>query len=302
MTTPTPTPEDIKAQYGFVAMLAQSVPEIGALMQRAVAEKWTSDRFQMAVAATNWWKTTPAQTRQWVTQNVADPASATRTMQTGGDEISVLASRFGFQGIPQDVLQKIWLDGQLSGYDDSMMQQWTWNALWNYGRANGQVPTGGEFGARVQQAGELASQYGYAPKDLDKQIQQAMGMALSSGQTGDGGMADWLNKLKNYASSKYAPFADRIQAGETVRDIAQPYIDMYSQTLEVNPQDVGLDDQYLQRWMQGQSEAGKPPASVPVWQAQQDLRKDARWGFTQNAKQATAQAANIIGKAFGFVG
>lgn len=302
MTTPTPTPEDIKAQYGFVAMLAQAVPEVGALMQQAVNEKWTAERFQMAVANTTWWKNTPAQTRQWVTQNAADPASAKRDMTTGGDQVSMWAQRFGFQGVAKSTLDQIWLEGKLAGYDDTMMQQWTWNALWKYGRANGQVPTGGEFGARVQQARELAYQYGFSPKDLDSQIQTAMGAALASGQTGDGGMADWMLKLKNYAASKYAPFADRIQAGETVRDIAQPYIDMYSQTLEVNPQDVGLDDQYVQRWLQGKSEAGKPPVSAPVWQAQQELRQDPRWGYTQNARQSAADAATVIGKAFGMIG
>lgn len=302
MTAPTPTPEDIKAQYGFVAMLAQSVPEIGALMQRAVAEKWTAERFQMAVANTNWWKNTPAPTRQWVTQQAADPATAQRELTTGGDQVAVWATRLGFQGIPKPVLDQIYLEGKLAGYDDTMMQQWTWNALWKYGRANGQVPTGGEFGARVQQARELAFQYGYSAKDLDVQIQTAMGNALASGQTGDAGMADWMNKLKNYAKSKYAPFADRIDAGETVRDIAQPYIDMYSQTLEVNPQDVGLDDKYIQRWLQGKSEAGKPPASVAVWQAQQELRKDPRWGYTNNARQAAAEVATTIGKAFGMIG
>lgn len=302
MTAPVPTPEDIKAQYGFVAMLAQSVPEIGALMQRAVTEKWTAERFQMAVANTGWWKSTPAQTRQWVTQQAADPASASRSMTTGGDEINVIATRLGFQGIPQATLQQIWLDGQLAGYDDSMMQQWTWNALWNYGRASGQVPTGGEFGARVQQARELAGSYGYMPENLDSQIQAAMGMALTSGQTGDGGMADWMNKLKSYAKSKFAPFADRIDKGETVYDIAQPYLDMYAQTLEVNAHDVGLDDKDVQRWLQGKSEAGKPPAATAVWQAQQELRKDARWGFTNNARQSAAETATVIGKAFGMIG
>jgi hypothetical protein len=302
MTTPAPTPEDIKAQYGFVAMLAQAVPEIGKLMQQAVSQKWTAERFQMAVAATSWWKRTPAPTRQWITQNVADPASAARTMKTGGDEVSVMASKFGYSGIPQSTYERIWLEGQLAGYDDAMMQQWTWNALYKYGRANGQVPTGGEFGARLQQGRELAMAYGYTPEDLDGQVAAAMGTAMSAGQTGDAGMADWMNKLKNYAKSKYAPFADRLDAGETVRDIAQPYIDMYSQTLEVNPQDVGLDDKYIQRWLQGKSEAGKPPASTAVWQAQEDLRKDTRWGFTQNARQSAAEAATVIGKSFGMIG
>ncbi|SRR6266496_2799783 len=298
----TPTPEDIRAQYGFVAMLAQAVPEIGGLMQQAVNEKWTAERFQMAVASTNWWKTTSAPTRQWVTQQVADPAEAQRAMTVGAERIGGYAMRFGFGNIPQSTFQKIWLDGQLKGYDEEGMQQLTWNALYDWGLANGQTPTGGEFGARTQQARELAYSYGYTPADLDSQIKNAVGGSLTAGQAGDASMSGWMDKLKNYAASKFAPFADRIQKGETVMDIAQPYIDMYSQTLEVNPHDVGLDDKFIQQWLQGRSEAGKPPAATAVWQAQQDLRKDPRWGFTQNARQSAAETATVIGKAFGMIG
>lgn len=298
MTAPAPTPEDIKAQYGFVAMLAAAVPEVGALMQRAVNEKWTAERFQMEVANTGWWKNTPAPVRQWVTQQAADPASAWRAMKTGADQVKLYAGRLGFENVDQATLEKIWLEGQLAGFDETLLQQHTWNFL----SKNQGMPTGGEYGARAQQARELAASYGFMPGDLDNQIRNAVGSSLSVGQVGDAAMAAWVDKMKSYAKSKYSAFADRIDRGETVMDIAQPYIEMYSNTLEMNAHDVSLDDKYIQQWLQGRSEAGKPPASVPVWAAQQELRKDARWGYTQNARQAAAETATVIGKAFGMIG
>jgi hypothetical protein len=174
-----------------------------------------------------------------------------------------------------------------------------------YDRLTGRVPidqAGGQFGSLINQAREMASSYGYAPTDLDAQVKAAAGVGLHYGDESQAGLSAWETKLKNYAAAKYAPFADRIKAGETVRDIAQPYIDMYGQILEVNPQDVGLDDKLLNRWLQGTAEAGKPPASVPVYQAEQELRKDPRWGYTNNAKQQTAEVATTIGKAFGMIG
>ena len=306
MTVPAPPPEpspaDIQAQYGFVAMLAQAVPEIGRLMQRAVKEKWTAERFQMAVASTSWWKATPAPTRQWVTQQASDPATARRSMATGGDEVIQRAASYGFQGISAEKAQQIWLTGQLRGYDDTMMDTWVFNAIFKHGLAGEPNVQGGELGTRISEAAELAAAYGYNPRDLDAQIRNAAGASISSSQNRETGLQAWQDKLKSYAKSKYAAFADRFDQGETVMDIAQPYIEMYSQTLELNPQDVALDDKHLQRWLQGQSQAGKPPASVPVWQAQQELRKDERWGYTQNARQAAAEAATVIGKAFGMIG
>jgi len=291
---------NLKASYGFVATLAAKVPEIRTLMQRAVREKWTSERFQMAVAGTKWWKRTPAQTRQWITQQASDPASATRNWATGANKISMIAGSMGLsKGMTNAIARDIWIDTQLAGYDEQQLRAVV------YDRLTGRVPIndiGGEFGSLINQAKEMASAYGYAPGDLDKQAKDAAGLGLHYGDESQAGLSLWETKLKNYAKSKYGAFADRIDAGETVRDIAQPYIDVYGQVLEVNPQDVGLNDALLQKALQGTSEAGKPPAAQAVWQFEQGLRKDPRWGFTNNAKQATAEVATTIGKAFGMIG
>jgi len=290
---------NLKASYGFVSMLAQAVPEIGRLMKQAVKEKWTSERFQMAVASTSWWKKTPAATRQWVTQKVSDPASASAALSSGGTGVQSIAGGLGLGAVSHARAQQIWLYGQLHGYDEQAMRGLIFR---NISSGISDVEASGEFGSLINQAGELAAAYGYAPKDLAAQVRAAAGSGLMYGDTGQDALAGFQTKLKNYAKSKYGAFADRIDAGETVRDIAQPYIDTYANVLEVNPQDVNLDDKLLQRWLQGTTQQGKPPAAVPVWQAEQDLRKDPRWGYTQNAKQATAEVANTIGKAFGMVG
>lgn len=296
-----PSPADIKAQYGFVAMLAKAVPEIGKLMGQAVKGKWTSERFQMAVANTAWWKKTPAPTRQWITQKYADPASATAAMQAGGTNVAGVAGGLGLP-LTSGKAQEIWLYGQLHGYDEQAMRGLIFRNLQNRNALPGDDQASGEYGSLLGQARELAAAYGYAPKDLANQVRMAAGSGLQFGDVGQDALAGFQQKVKNYAKSKYAAFADRIDQGETVMDIAQPYIDTYAQTLELNPQDVSLDDKYLQRWLQGTSQAGKPPASVPVWQAQQELRKDERWGYTQNARQSAAEVATTIGKAFGMVG
>lgn len=290
---------NLKASYGFVAMLAQQVPEIGRLMQQAVKGKWTSERFQMAVANTAWWKRTPQASRAWITQQVADPASANKAMETGSNQIAMIAGQLGMTGLTKSWAKSIWLQGQLAGFDEGQLKSFVFTQL------SGKTPldqAGGEYGTLINQAREMAGSYGYNPGDLDAQVRTAASAGLNYGSEGQSGLSLWETKLKNYAMSKYAPFADRIKQGETVMDIAQPYIDTYAQTLELNPQDIGLDDKLMQKWLQGSTEAGKPPASVPVWQAQQDLRKDARWGYTNNAKQSTAEVATTIGKTFGFVG
>lgn len=294
-----PKPEEVQAQYGFVIKLAQAIPEIAALLQRATNEKWTADRFSMAVADTNWWKTTPADTRQWVTQQISDPASAARAMKTGGDMVDLMANQLGFSGVDRARLELIWLNAKLSGYNEEMTKAYVWNDLTKYGGAPGVTPTGGEFGARSIQFRQLAAAYGYDPTDQD--IFTEVGASLSGGQSGESMFANWKNRLINYAAAKYSPFADRIKAGETVMDIAKPYQDIYRQTLEIDPS--GLDDPLIQKVLQGTpQEPGKPPTTAPVWQFAEQLRQDPRWGSTDNAINAAAKAATTIGKAFGMIG
>lgn len=291
---------NLKASYGFVAMLAKKVPELGNLLKKAVSQKWTSQRFQMEVANSKWWKGTAAQTRQWITQQVSDPASANRNRIVGGRKVAALAGALGLSGgITDAIAQDIWLDTQLAGYDEQQVRAEIFNRL------SGKVPldqAGGAFGAEINQAREMAANYGYTPADLEKQIRAAAGGGLKFGDASESGLSLWETKLKNYAKSKYAAFADRIDAGETVMDIAQPYMDRYAEILEVNPTDVGLNDPLLQKALQGTHEAGKPPAGKPVWQFEEDLRKDPRWGYTNNAMQQTADVATTIGKAFGMIG
>ena len=301
MTAPKPTAADIKAQYGFVTALSRAIPEIGSLIKKAVAQKWTAERMQMEVANTRWWKTTAAPTRQWLTQKIADPASATQALQAGGSNVSAVAGGLGLP-LTSGKAQEIWLYGQLHGYDEQAMRGLIFRNLQNRGALPGDDAASGEYGTLLSQAREMAAAYGYNPKDLANQVRAAAGSGLQFGDVGQDALAGWQTKLKNYAKSKYAAFADRIEQGETVMDIAQPYLDAYAQTLEVNPQDISLDDRYMQKALQGTSQAGKPPAAQAVWQFQQELRKDERWGYTQNARQAAAETATVIGRAFGMIG
>jgi hypothetical protein len=146
----------------------------------------------------------------------------------------------------------------------------------------------------------MAEAYGY--RAHDSEIYGVVSTALSGGQDRETGLAEWKNRLQKYAQAKYSAFADRIASGETVLDIAKPYMDVYAQTLEINPNTVKLDDPLLQRALQGTPhEAGKPPVAQAVWQFQEHLRQDPRWGYTNNAMQAAAKAATHIGKAFGMI-
>jgi hypothetical protein len=303
-TNPVLTPEDIKAQYGFVAALAQAIPEINTLLQQAVAGQWSASRFQMAIANTQWWKTTGDTARNWLVTQLSDPATATHEMQDGGNKIGVIAGQLGIGTnlLDSTTAQQIWLQTQLQGMSDDQVKAYIAQqeapALSKYAAGGGAV--GGSIGSTIDQMTQMAANYGYTPPDLQQEVMSWAQGAAGTALTGGDAISGWQSKMQNYATVKYAPFADQIKQGQTVADISKPYTDAYQNTLEQPGH--GLQDPLVQKALQGTPDAKGQVQATPLWQFQQSLRSDPRWAQTDNARQATAQAVTQIGKTFGFMG
>lgn len=296
-----PNPADVKAQYGFVAQLASQVPEINSILDRATRESWTSDRFSMEVANTSWWKTTPNETRQWIIQQIADPATANQALGDGANQVKTLAAQLGFTNNVTDdaTARDIWLYSKLHGFNDTQTKSRIYELI--APRTNAYSDISGEYGAVLNQMRELSANYGYAMTPGGDAELKAWAQS-NAGQAGGGSgpIAGWESKMKNFAVTKYAGFADRIRGGETVKDIAEPFVQSYQKLLE-QPPTQGFRDPMIEKALQGQLVDGK--ATTPtIWQFEQQMRSDPRWAVTQNARQSVAQTLNAIGKTFGMVG
>jgi len=100
---------------------------------------------------------------------------------------------------------------------------------------------------------------------------------------------------------KYKAFADDIKAGHNVRDLAHDYIQMISQTLEIDPNKIDLaKDPLLSKALLGY--AGDKGATVyPNYTDFQTMvHQDPRWQYTENAHQTMTDVAAKIQNAFGF--
>lgn len=312
-TTP-PSPEDVKSSYGFVAMIANSVPEVGNLMNQAVRENWTPNRFSMALANTGWWKSTPDGARQWLVKNIADPSSAEQDLKNGAAKIKADLVQLGIpewigvtgKATNEDRYRDLYMKSMLGGMDDTARRQMIWQEVNSSRDDRKNDPTGwksnlgGVYGKAVTDMYTTALQYGYAPPDLQNRVLSEADRIMRAGGVGD--TEGWKRQMINYASSKYGAFGDRIKGGETVMDVAKPYLDTYAQTLELDPSAIKLSDNLVQKALQGTPNGKGGVEAPPVWQFQQELRQDPRWGNTTNAKQAAAQTLTTIGRAFGMVG
>jgi hypothetical protein len=71
--------------------------------------------------------------------------------------------------------------------------------------------------------------------------------------------------------------------------------------LEIDPQSIDLNDQYIRGALTGTDDKGnfKPQS---LWEFQQSLRKDPRWMNTTKAQNQVASTASRVMEMFGLVG
>lgn len=290
-----PTPEDIKASYGFVALLGNAVPEINDLLNQAIQQKWTPDHFVMSVANTNWWKSTPATTREWIIKSATDPAQAYTESATGADYIRNLSAQLGVPMPSPDRAKEIWLWTKVAGYDENGVRAYLSRVAFDEGGAS--EKNGGIYGQMVNDMFKMAADYGYNPQDLSDQILGQAQWIMRTG--GNVNSAGWQSKMIDYAQSKFAPYAEDIRGGKTVTDIARPIVDRVSQLLELNPNSVQLDDPLMKKAL---TEWGANNRAYSLNEIENFARQDSRWKTTDNAMESTTKLLNEIGQQFGMLG
>lgn len=118
--------------------------------------------------------------------------------------------------------------------------------------------------------------------------------------TGKDAEETYNNSIRQIAKSRYPTFSDQIDAGFTIRQLASPYIQTMSSILELDSGSIGLNDPFITQAMTGLNTEGKP-STKPLWQFEQELRKDPRWNFTNNAQQSLMNTARQVLQDFGLV-
>jgi len=112
---------------------------------------------------------------------------------------------------------------------------------------------------------------GEDPKVIQNQIRQIAG----------NGMPDSVKKL--------------LAEGTDLDTVYAPYRGVMASILELNPESIPLNDPILRT-------AIGPDKEMPIYEFQRQLRKDARWQYTNNAREEVSNAALGVLRDFGFQG
>lgn len=108
----------------------------------------------------------------------------------------------------------------------------------------------------------------------------------------------WEQKIRQQAASMFPVFADQIEAGMSVYDIAQPYIKTMQDEWGVNANAITLKDPTLLKGLANYSDKGNPYA-MNLGDFRRMLRNDPRWMDTDRAQNEIGRVASQVMAMFG---
>ncbi len=289
-TVPKLSFEELAEQYGYTASMLKANPELKKLFDQMVAGEWTKDKFQAKLRETKWWKTLSSDERQFMTLKYTDPATAKQKQDQALIKITQMAKQLGLTGKygTADFLKTYAYNLVAKGWDEGRVRY----ELARFLNPNMKTHTG-EAGAAWDEIDAYA--YGMGVKLSENWIRtRAVNIVR-----GLGTVQDVKNEVANMAKAQFPQWSKQIDGGQTVADIAMPYMQSMSEILELNPGSINLFDPTIKNtlsWMNPQS--GKKEAK-PMWQFENELRSDARWKKTKNAQDSLMQVAHQVLSDFG---
>jgi hypothetical protein len=164
---------------------------------------------------------------------------------------------------------------------------------------------------QIARSGKIDFAKGSAAEQLNtlKEFAGSFGMQYDEGWyntaatnvlTGKDDIETYKQYVKEQAKSKFPTLSAQLDQGFTVRQLASPYLQTMSNILEIDPNTIGLNDVYVNQALTGLNDKGEP-STKPLWQFEQDLRKDPRWNYTKNAQDSLMGTARKVLQDFGLV-
>lgn len=274
---------DALKEYGYVGTLANSVPELKKLITQGADEGWDSNEFGRALQDSAWWKNQSNAVKKFTTLRATEPGEFYAQQKSTTSKIQAIAAEMGVSLVSRGdaTLRQLVYGAMQGGWDEGELRRQI-GAHWQFVRGQQALGNAGQASQKIRQ---LYDQYGV------KASSDVIARATKSILMGKATLETVQAQVFQTARSTYQGLIPQLDSGQTVKDLADPYIQQMGQLLELSPDQVSLFDAKIQRALQNKGPDGKP-AVQPLWQFQQDMRKDNRWDKTKNAAEA---AYNFLG-------
>lgn len=281
--------QELADQYGMSYAFFKSQPELMKLLNSAVSDQWTTDRFTAELKNTAWWKDNSSTARQAQVLAKTDPATYKAQVAAAQADARDRAVQAGAILTDKQVNQ-LATNIVAYGWDENQIN----NFLGQYVAFRSDHTLGGQAGTAYDQITKYAYDQGVQVTD------QAAKNSAAYLVRGLATMQEVQDSIRRQAISTYPGWSEQLQAGATMRDIAQPYIQMTAQELELPESDITVWHPKVRAALQQADGKGQPaPMSLTDYQAA--LRADPAWRQTQGAQDQVMQAGRQVLQSMGLV-
>jgi hypothetical protein len=285
--SPKMTSEELASNYGWSYGFLNSIPEVKSLFEQAVDGTWTDGKFQAELRDTKWWKETSDTRRQAQVTKNTDPATWSASVQAQILSVRMLAAEIG-AAIPESKIKKIAEQSIELGLDEAGMR----NTLGQYVAFTDKGTLVGQAGMHEYTMKQYAASQGI---QIDKQAIKNQAQLVVRGLATT---QDYESQVREQAKSMFPGYADRLDAGMSMREVASPYIQEMSSALGIPDKSIDIMDPMIKSALNGLSQDGKP-TGLSLTDFQSQLRNDARWKKTKGAQDQVMTAGLTVLKDMG---
>lgn len=265
---------ELAETYGMSVAFLNSDPQLKRLLAQATKGQWDADLFTAHLKNTKWWKTHSDSQRKATLMQKQDPATYKATIEASRVAASQLAVKMGAI-LSTGAIDKLAHNIVHYGWNDAQIQ----NFLGNYIKFNDKHVMGGMAGQAYDQLRKVAYDNGVSLSE-----QQARNSAAYVVK-GVSDMEKETANIRGIAMGAYPAYADQIAAGQSMRDIAAPYVQSMAKVLELPDTDIDMFNPKIKAALNRAGNDGRPsPMSLTDFENQ--LRDTPDWGRTQTAQNS----------------
>ena len=285
---------ELEASYKSAVGIIYAVPELQQLFEDALNSEWTAASVKAAVQSSDWYRANNEYFRTaWAKASIGG-ADWTATQETARLAVQAAATAKG-RTLTAAELEANTQRYIYEGWGEVGRQQ-----LLNDALAVG-LTTGtdgfmaGAAGDLQQTLKDVANRNGLP---LSQGYYESAAKSVASGLTTEN---DWIRDLRAQAASLWPSYADKINAGVDVGDLASGYVNTMANTLEINASEISLNDPSIREALSSFDDKGNP-LPMGLWDFQNKLRNDPRWMNTKQATDSISETANTVLEMFGLRG
>lgn len=284
--------QDLAAHAGFAWKVWSSSAELMNILKEGITNGWDTARVTSAVMNSNWYRTQSAPTREWITLREADPATASIREKARITTIQNTAGALGVN-LSSAQLTEIASNSLLLGWTDAQVQR-AIGADWTYN------PNVAQKGLAAQALDKIntASQDYIVPVSA-----QAKQQWTSRVLAGTASVDDFTEYAKEQAAGLFPSWAKQIQAGATVRTLADPYAQQAGTILGINPSTIDWTDPKWRQLIDQVDPKTSDHSPMSLADAATTMRTNSAFGYdtSQQALQQGSALTTSLAQKFGAI-